>query len=281
MYPKFTEWSQASNTNVCYLTYAYVKNPTGFFTIFTISGEMIKSHRLQYAAKVARDLVLDVRHHCVEIGTNDCWIPMSQITVLGFSFGAYIASQICNDLYKVTREKVGKLIGESVIHSFNYPIHIVNQCYSIMAGIDPAGIALTLWKYDRRFIGQGDAKYVQIIHTDTLLFGTMYQTGDCDIYVEDLPVGLLQRHAFAVYLHMATSMKKLLLIAEKDGNGKMIRMDDNRKWQNIVPNRNQVFIGVYSEAEYSKRGQIFHFSMQDRFEILRDSIAHVVRIKSQ
>lgn len=150
-----------------------------------------------------------------------------------------------------------------------------------MAGIDPAGIALTLWNYDQNFIQQGDAKYVQIIHTDTLLFGTMYQTGDVDIYIEDLPVGLLQKHAFAVYLHMATSMKKLLLIAEKIGKGKMIRMDENPEQKDRVPNRNQVFIGVYSEGEYSKRGQIFHLSMKDRFETLRDSIAHVVRIKLQ
>lgn len=105
------------------------------------------------------------------------------------------------------------------------------------------------------------------------------QTGDVDIYVSDLPVGLLGKHAFAVYLHMATSMKKLILIAEKNGNGKMIRM--NSKQKDRIPNRNQVFIGVYSEAEHSKRGQIFHFSMEDRFEILRDSIAHVVKIKSQ
>lgn len=76
---------------------------------------MIKTHRLQYAAKVGRDLVMGIRLHCIKIGTNDCWVPMFEYTVLGFSFGAYIASQICNDLYKFTKERVGKLIGENVI----------------------------------------------------------------------------------------------------------------------------------------------------------------------
>lgn len=117
MYPKFTEWAKASNSNVCYLTYAFVNTPKSVFTILTISGEMIKTRRLHYAAKVGRDLIMSIRFHCAKIGagTNslNCWIPMSQNTVVGFSFGAYIASQLCNYLYKVTRERVGKLIGEN------------------------------------------------------------------------------------------------------------------------------------------------------------------------
>lgn len=158
---------------------------------------------------------------------------------------------------------------------------MLNATCSIISGIDPAGIYLTLWNYDQDFIERGDAKYVQIIHTDPLIFGTVYQTGDVDIFVEDLPVGLLGKHAFAVYLHMATSMKKLLLIAEKNGKGKgkMISIDENPEQLDRYPNKNEVFIGVYSEPEYSKRGEIFYFSMKDRLEMLRDSIAHVVTIK--
>lgn len=86
---------------------------------------MIKSHRLQYAAKVGRDLVLNLRLHCIELGYVECWKPMSELTVLGFSFGAYIASQMCDDLYKSTREKVGKLIGEKVIRSFHSLIELI------------------------------------------------------------------------------------------------------------------------------------------------------------
>lgn len=74
---------------------------------------MIKSNRSRYAAKVASDLVLDIQYHCTHNGKYPgCWMPMSQVTVLGFSFGAHIASQVCINLYKQTKHKVGKLIGK-------------------------------------------------------------------------------------------------------------------------------------------------------------------------
>lgn len=73
---------------------------------------------------------------------------------------------------------------------------------------------------------------------------------------------------------MATSLKKLLLIAEKDGIGQMIQIDENS--QDRVPNENEVFVGVYSELEESKRGQKFYFSMKNRSDMLRSSIANWV-----
>lgn len=75
---------------------------------------LVKTHRLQYAAKVARDLVLNVRNRCIRDGGIDCWKDMSKLTVVGFSLGAHIASQACIDLYECTGEKVGKLIGEKI-----------------------------------------------------------------------------------------------------------------------------------------------------------------------
>lgn len=144
---------------------------------------------------------------------------------------------------------------------------------SIISGIDPAGIWLISNRYHQGFINRGDATYVQIIHTDTIFFGTTLPCGDVDIYVQDIPLGYTRKHGFGPYLHMATSMKKLLLIAEKDGKGQMIQFDENR-----VPNENEVFIGVYSELEESKRGQKFYFSMRDRSNMLGASIASFVKM---
>lgn len=95
----------------------------------------------------------------------------------------------------------------------------------IFEGFDPAGIALTLKRFNQAFIRRGDASYVQIIHTD-IKAGTILQTGDVDIIV-DCPVSIFNKHVFAVYMHMATAMKKLLLIAEKDelfrsGSGRIV-----------------------------------------------------------
>lgn len=136
--PNFTEWSKASNSNVCYLTYAYEKSPTSIFKMCILTKRMLKSKRLQYAAKVARNLVLNIRERCEWLrifGTNDCWSHMSQVTVVGFSFGAHIASRICIDLFQRTGEKVGKLIGEEFICSFDSLLIksiIFNVKYSII-----------------------------------------------------------------------------------------------------------------------------------------------------
>lgn len=111
----FIEWYRASNTNVCYLTYAFGKIPSSILKRLLYVRKSVKSHRLQYAAKVARDLVLNVRHHCINrMGGIDCWKDMSKLTVVGFSLGAHIASQTCINLFEFTGEKVGKLIGEQL-----------------------------------------------------------------------------------------------------------------------------------------------------------------------
>lgn len=99
------------------MTYAFEKNPVGYTAAFRVARNMVKSHRLQYAAKIARDLILKVRDLCHKTETQGCWKDMSQVTVLGLSFGAHIASQVCIDLYQRTGQKVGKLIGEKSVYS--------------------------------------------------------------------------------------------------------------------------------------------------------------------
>lgn len=148
-------------------------------------------------------------------------------------------------------------------------------------GIDPAGIYITLYRFNQSFINQGDATYVQIIHTDLYILGTIFQCGDVDIYVEDIPAGLLQKHAFAAYIHMATSMKRLVLIAVKRGRGKVIELDAKSAKKKRVPHTNEVIVGVYSKVEEAKRGQKFYISFRDRLEILRNSIGDMVKIKTR
>lgn len=80
---------------------------------------MVKSHRSQHAARVASDLVLNIRNRCIETIGVGCWVYMSQITVVGFSLGAHVASQFCINLHKQTGQKVGKLIGKKLDFSFD------------------------------------------------------------------------------------------------------------------------------------------------------------------
>lgn len=79
-----TEWFTASDSNICYVTYAYEKIPDGPFDTLLTAREMVKTHRLQYAAKVVRDLVLGVREQCIQNETPGCLKNMSQVTQLGF-----------------------------------------------------------------------------------------------------------------------------------------------------------------------------------------------------
>lgn len=143
---------------------------------------------------------------------------------------------------------------------------------------------MTLKGSNQSFINRGDATYVQILHTDTLFFGTTLPCGDVDIYVEDIPIGYSQKHSFGPYFHMATSMKNVVLIAEKDGkrpwhhgNGEIIKIDENFE-QEDDPNEDKIVIGVYSKLKESQRGKQFYFSLRNRIDTLRTSIAHVVKM---
>lgn len=105
------EWFTASESNICYMTYAYEIIPNNIVEVFSHARYMVKTHRLQFTAKLARDLVLSVRDQCLKDETPGCMKDMSQVTMLGFSFGAHIASQACRNLHTSTEQKVGKLIG--------------------------------------------------------------------------------------------------------------------------------------------------------------------------
>lgn len=109
------------------MTYAFEKIPESAMKKVFYVRTLVKSHRLQYAAKVASDLVLNIRDRCLKNGGHGCWANMSEVTVIGFSFGAHIASQICINLYQSTGEKVGKLIGKKSIYLL---IRLIHRSYS-------------------------------------------------------------------------------------------------------------------------------------------------------
>lgn len=255
MYSTFTEWAKESNTNVCYLTYALQKIPKNSFKHWFYLRNLVKSHRLQYAAKVARDLVVKIRDRCDKMGISGCSQFMSAVTVVGYSLGAHVASQTCIYLNESTGEKVGKLIG-----------------------VDPAAISGTLKSFDQPFISQGDAEYVQVIHVDPKIFGVSAPCADVDVYIKDMPVGFFEKHVYAPALHMAIAMKKLVMIAERRGNGLVfpIAKSSILKFK-VAVDEDEIVVGVYSELVESKRGQKFYLSLKNHFETVRDGISNVVR----
>lgn len=76
-----------SDKNICIITYAYAK-PTTLMTLVIDVNRMLKTKRLDFVAKEARDLVLNVRDLCSWSGKSDCFSSMSDVEILGFSFGA-------------------------------------------------------------------------------------------------------------------------------------------------------------------------------------------------
>lgn len=86
-------------------------------------------------------MVIQIREKCLQNETPGCMenTQPEKIIMLGFSFGAHIASEACRNIFKRTGKKVGKLIG-----------------------VDPAGIAITLSRFNQAFITRGDAAYVQV-----------------------------------------------------------------------------------------------------------------------
>jgi dienelactone hydrolase len=87
---------------VCVLTYTYAMFSTDT-SVHALVKRMVSEYRLEYAAKVARDLVL-------RLGVN-----LSRVDVTGFSVGAHIAGRTCQYLQRKTGHTVRLLLGKYFI----------------------------------------------------------------------------------------------------------------------------------------------------------------------
>lgn len=50
-------------------------------------SKMVKTHRFEYVAKMASDLVFDVLEKCLRWGKPFCLNSLNKVDVTGFSFG--------------------------------------------------------------------------------------------------------------------------------------------------------------------------------------------------
>lgn len=114
-------------------------------------------------------------------------------------------------------------------------------------------------------INTGDAEYVQCIHTSS--FGLEQPIGDVDIYLDATSNKLLlgawaEKHALSVYLHVATSTKRIFIIAEARGNGKLLLSDTDNPPRKLKSQECQ--IGVYGQLQEHHKGKQFNISIVDR-----------------
>ncbi|XP_031617561.1 phospholipase A1-like [Contarinia nasturtii] len=233
------EWFSKTDKNICIITYAYSSTSTTLFNILFHVNQMVSTKRLDFVAKQAQDLVLETKKKCEDSRRTSCLRHMSQVEVVGFSFGAHIAGLTCGLLFEKTGEKV-----------------------KILLALDPAGTSF-FWNKPGHMIKSGDADYVQVIHTSA--FGLDQPVGDVDIYVDSTSNKILlgawaEKHALSVYLHIATSTKRLFIIAEVRGNG--ILLISERQPRELKPQECQ--IGIYGTLQAHHKGKQFNISIVDR-----------------
>ncbi|XP_031617560.1 phospholipase A1 2-like [Contarinia nasturtii] len=260
-------WFDASTTNICYVTYAFENSATTLIKLIPHMKKMVQTNRLEFVAKEVRDLVLSVRDLKGSIKS------ISQIVMVGFSFGAHIASRACRYLTAKTGEKVKKLIG-----------------------LDPS--AATLFLNKKYYISKGDASFVQLIHTSKVL-GTSERTGDVSIVVKDNRLSIFNlrdKHSLATAIHAATCRKKLIIIAEmskkdleKDAKAKksakkpannsktlpqglLIEVNDIKDYKVLELKETQCMVGVYSEFKPAMSGNIFELDLAKRSDVLWKSM---------
>ncbi|XP_031617562.1 phospholipase A1 2-like [Contarinia nasturtii] len=252
-------WYEASDTNVCYITYAFENSVTTLAKLIPHTKNMVQTNRFIFVAKQARDLVLSVRNLKGNIKS------MSQIVMVGFSFGAHIAAIACRYLTAKTKEKV-----------------------KILIGLDPASASLYLHK--NYYISKGDAKYVQLIHTSKVL-GTLDRAGDVDIVVKNGRTSVFNprdKHALATSIQSATARKKLIIRAnmckkdlERNRNAKkaaaafaknpeelITKLKEPSDYEEPELKDNQCLVGVYSQFKPVMAGKTYEIDLKKEWDIL-------------
>ncbi|XP_031628884.1 uncharacterized protein LOC116344472 [Contarinia nasturtii] len=236
------EWFITSGNNVCFVSYCYSDKPrTGCQAIGHLD-KLVATNRLEYVAKMARDLVLNVRNQS-QSSAGDNILHMSRVDVTGFSFGAHIAGRTAEYLLSKTGEKVRMLLA-----------------------LDPSRTPPVVAKTPKDTIKPDLAEYVQVIHSSNVQGMTKTRLGHVDIYAR-LNGGriLNNNHALAFFLHVATATKRFYIVADEGskGKGKLVQIQGDILPQ---PKSNECQLGIYAVLNENHIGQKFGFSLTKREE---------------
>ncbi|XP_031635206.1 uncharacterized protein LOC116348364 [Contarinia nasturtii] len=240
------EWFNVSGNNICTVTYPFKKDPMTTFEWFRSLNNLVKSKRLDFAAKLARDIVLGVRDKCVQSEGRQCLRHMSQVDVSGFSFGAHMAGRACQYILEKTGERVRMLLALDPSKTPPFGAKIKNS------------------------IKRGHANYVQVIHTSSVV-ALWEQLGDIDIFVKQKTDSsfldsIIEKHQLAVEIHMATATKRIYLIADENekGNGTMVKREENESFIEPTPKANECLVGIYGTmGQRGKKGKKFTIRLKN------------------
>ncbi|XP_031639023.1 uncharacterized protein LOC116351105 [Contarinia nasturtii] len=237
------EWFVTSGNNICFVSYCYLDKPRTGCQAIGYLDKLVATNRLEYVAKMARDLVLNVRYQSYFTAGNYI-LHMSRVDVTGFSFGAHIAGRTAEYLLKKTSGKVRMLLA-----------------------LDPSRTPPVLAKTPKDTIKPDLAEYVQVIHTSSVQGMTKTRLGHVDIYAR-LNGGriLSNNHGLAFFLHVATATKRFYIVADEGskGKGKLVQIQGDILPQ---PKSNECQLGIYAVLNENHIGQKFGFSLTKREEL--------------
>ncbi|XP_031635213.1 uncharacterized protein LOC116348369 [Contarinia nasturtii] len=242
------EWFSESENNICVVSYAYTTKLSIGLQFISNLNKMVTTKRLEFVARLARDVVLGVRQKCLATPERQCLRHLSQVDVSGFSFGAHVAGRTCEYLEDKTGEKVRMLLA-----------------------LDPSKTPLFMRKPSKT-IKKGHADYVQVIHTS--IVGISDPIGDTDIFVkytaESLSETFNDKHSLAFYIHVATATKRLYLLGEENGNGTLVRRGRNAEYPE--PKSNECLVGIYGKRIEGNVGREFVVSLKNRTDLFQQSL---------
>ncbi|XP_031635219.1 uncharacterized protein LOC116348373 [Contarinia nasturtii] len=250
------DWFLASKNNVCVVSYDYeIKRSIGYQMYWNLK-RMVSTKRLEYVAKQARDLVLGIRHKCLETTHRQCLRHMGQVDASGFSFGAHIAGRFCEYLQEKTGEQV-----------------------RILLALDPSK-SFPLSPKPTNTIISSHAEFVQVIHTS--MAGISHQIpGVSHIFVDytsssSFFSALSEKHVLGFLLHVATATKRLYIIADKNGNGRFINGIEHFDIPELK--ENECLVGIYAPHGQWNCGGRFEISLKNQTNILWAALGHFTRL---
>ncbi|XP_031635208.1 uncharacterized protein LOC116348366 [Contarinia nasturtii] len=258
LYKFAKEWFIKSKRNICIISYAFKKgSPLG---IVGDLNKMVTTKRLEFVAKLARDLVLGVRAKSPKLNGKPS-LRMSQIDVSGFSFGAHVAGRTCQYLKEKTKEQARMLLA-----------------------LDPSRTPPLLAAKPLNTIQKGHAKYVQVIHTSKVA-GVWDKLGDIDIYADikqkswqkdkSLLDTISDSHGLAFFIHVATATKRLFLIANQNRTPTIIERNLPIPFTEPTLKENEVLIGVYSTLNPKIQGKKFEISFKNKTNDLWEALGQL------
>lgn len=108
---------------------------------------------------------------------------VEKIHAIGFSLGAHVAAYASNELRRKIGKQFGRITGKFLTSLLkkNFPSYF-KTLYFNFPGLDPAlpffASLRNSWKLDKE-----DADFVDVIHTNSGIFGKIEATGHVDFYV--------------------------------------------------------------------------------------------------